>query len=218
MIARIWHGAVPASKGSEYLSLMRKIALPAYLATPGNRAAWCLHRAEGDAEHFQMLTFWDDVEAIKRFAGDDYIMAKYYDFDPGYLIEMEPHVLHYELFSDSSPDPSRPTEGPNAKGGNTIARVWRGVVPMEKAEAYFRYLNDFGFRDYRPHAGNRGTYLLRRREDARMHFLLLSFWESRQAIVAYAGADIAKAHYYDYDLECLIDPAPNVEHYEAYRD
>ena len=28
-----------------------------------------------------------------------------------------------------------------------------------------------------------------------MHFLLLSFWESSQAIVAYAGTDIAKAHY-----------------------
>jgi hypothetical protein len=48
-----------------------------------------------------------------------------------------------------------------------------------------------------------------------MHFLLLSFWESRQAIVTYAGADIAKAHYYAYDLECLIGPPLNVEHYEV---
>ena len=101
------------------------------------------------------------------------------------------------------------------RGGNTIARVWRGVVPIEKAEAYFRYLTDFGFRDYQTYAGNRGIHLLRRTEEARMHFLLLSFWESRQAIVAYAGADIAKAHYYAYDLECLIDPPLNVEHYEV---
>jgi hypothetical protein len=48
-----------------------------------------------------------------------------------------------------------------------------------------------------------------------VHFLLLSFWESRQAIVAYAGVDIAKPHYYAFDLECLIDPAPNVEHYDV---
>jgi hypothetical protein len=26
--------------------------------------------------HFEMLTFWEDVEAIKRFAGNDYEMAK----------------------------------------------------------------------------------------------------------------------------------------------
>lgn len=215
MIARIWHGMVPISKADEYLDLMRRIALPEYLATRGNRGAWCLHRTEADVTHFEMLTFWDDTEAIKRFAGDDYSMAKYYDFDSDYLIEMEPHVWHYEVYSDSSPDPSRPTDGRNVRGGNTIARVWRGVVPIEKAEAYFRYLTDFGFRDYQTYAGNRGIHLLRRTEEARMHFLLLSFWESRQAIVAYAGADIAKAHYYAYDLECLIDPPLNVEHYEV---
>jgi heme-degrading monooxygenase HmoA len=215
MIARIWHGAVPASKGSEYLSLMRRIALPEYLATQGNRGAWCLHRAEGDAKHFQMLTFWDDTAAIKRFAGDDYDMAKYYDFDSDYLMEMEPHVRHYEVYSDSSPDLFRPTHERSGEGGNTIARVWHGIVPIEKAEAYFRYLTDFGFRDYQTYVGNRGIHLLRRMEEARMHFLLLSFWESRQAIAAYAGADIAKAHYYPYDLECLIDPPLKVEHYEV---
>ena len=37
MIARIWHGMVSVSKGDEYLDLMRRIALPDYLATRGNR-------------------------------------------------------------------------------------------------------------------------------------------------------------------------------------
>jgi hypothetical protein len=50
-----------------------------------------------------MLTFWEDTEAIKRFAGDDYSMAKYYDFDSDYLIEMEARVRHYEIYSESSP-------------------------------------------------------------------------------------------------------------------
>jgi hypothetical protein len=99
MIARIWHGVVPASRGDEYLSLMRGIALPEYLATQGNRGAWCLQRTERELTHFEMLTFWDDVEAIKRFAGEEYEQAKYYDFDPKYLIEMEPLVRHYEVYS-----------------------------------------------------------------------------------------------------------------------
>jgi hypothetical protein len=99
MIARIWHGMVPASKSAAYLDLMQRIALPEYRATPGNRGAWCLRRAEGDVTHFEMLTFWDDADAIKRFAGDDYNLAKYYDFDSSYLIEMEPRVRHYELYS-----------------------------------------------------------------------------------------------------------------------
>jgi len=96
-----------------------------------------------------------------------------------------------------------------------IARIWHGVVPIEKAQAYLDYLAGFGFRDYQAYAGFRGAHLLHRTEEARMQVLLLSLWDSREAIVAYAGAEIERAHYYPYDLECLIDPAPNVQHYEV---
>jgi hypothetical protein len=98
MIARIWHGLVPVSKRDEYSDLIRGIALPDYLVVQGNRGAWCLCRNEGDVSHFETLTFWDDAEAIKRFAGDDYTLARYYDSDSNYLMEMEPRVRHYEIF------------------------------------------------------------------------------------------------------------------------
>jgi hypothetical protein len=49
-----------------------------------------------------MLTFWDDSDAIKRFAGDDFKMAKYYDFDSDYLIEKEAGVRHYGVSSLAS--------------------------------------------------------------------------------------------------------------------
>ena len=100
MIARIWHGAVPAAKGDDYLKRMRKVALPDYKSTPGNRGAFCIHRVEGDVAHFDMLTFWDDVDAIKRFAGNDFQMAKYYAFDRSFLIELEPRVRHYTIYED----------------------------------------------------------------------------------------------------------------------
>ena len=100
MIARLWHGAVPAAKAEAYLAHMRTVAIPDYKSTPGNLGAWCLHRPEGDIVHFQMLSFWPDIEAIKRFAGEDYEVAKYYDFDRDFLIELEPHVTHYTLHDD----------------------------------------------------------------------------------------------------------------------
>jgi hypothetical protein len=103
MIARIWHGMVPLSKADEYLKLMQTIAVPDYRATRGNRGAWCLHRSEGDVTHFEMLTFWDDSDAIKLFAGNDYSLAKYYDFDSDYLIEMEARVRHYDVYPETSP-------------------------------------------------------------------------------------------------------------------
>ena len=100
MIARRWHGRIPAQKADAYLKLMREVGIADYRATPGNKGAWCLHRTEGDVAHVEMLTFWEDEAAIRRFAGDDIGIAKYYDFDGDYLLEKEPHVLHFEVVDD----------------------------------------------------------------------------------------------------------------------
>lgn len=97
MIARRWHGMVPIEKAEAYLKLMKDVAIPDYGATEGNRGAWCLHRRDGDVVHVEMFTFWDDETAIRRFAGDDLLKAKYYDFDADYLIELEPEVTHLEV-------------------------------------------------------------------------------------------------------------------------
>jgi hypothetical protein len=96
MIARRWHGRVPADKADEYLKLMKDVGLPDYRSTPGNVAAWCLHRCEGDVVHVEMLTLWEDLDAIRRFAGDELTKAKYYGFDPDFLLEMEPDVTHFD--------------------------------------------------------------------------------------------------------------------------
>jgi heme-degrading monooxygenase HmoA len=102
MIARTWHGIVPIGKSDAYLNLMRTIALDDYRSIPGNRGAFVLHRIADGVAHFVMLTFWESRDAIKAFAGDDIEAAKYYDFDRDYLIELEPTVLHYEMFEAPS--------------------------------------------------------------------------------------------------------------------
>ena len=90
MVTRIWHGATPAAKSDEYLNLMRTVAIPDYRATPGNQGAYALRRIEGNTAHFLMVTFWESEEAIRAFAGDDIRVAKYYDFDKDFLLELEP--------------------------------------------------------------------------------------------------------------------------------
>ncbi len=98
MITRIWHGRTTAAKADEYLDLMRTVAIPEYRATPGNKGAYALRRIEDDVAHFLMLTFWESEDAIRAFAGDDTSVAKYYDFDKDFLLEMEPASTHYETF------------------------------------------------------------------------------------------------------------------------
>ena len=97
MIARRWHGRVPGEKASEYLQLMAEVGLPDYRSTRGNRGAWCLFRRDNGVVHVEMFTLWDDLSAIRRFAGDELAKAKYYDFDPDFLLEMEPEVVHFEV-------------------------------------------------------------------------------------------------------------------------
>ena len=98
-----------------------------------------------------------------------------------------------------------------------IARVWHGVVPIEKADGYGKYLadSDLGVRDYQRVPGNRGVCLMRRVEGDRVHFLLISMWDSREAVKGYAGPDVERAQYFPYDRECLLEPEPTVAHYEV---
>lgn len=96
MIVRQWHGRVPATRGEEYLGLMKSLAIPDYRKIEGNLGAFCLHRYVGDVLDVTMVSWWRDYAAITAFAGEDITVAKYYDFDAGFLLEMEPHVTHYE--------------------------------------------------------------------------------------------------------------------------
>jgi heme-degrading monooxygenase HmoA len=98
MITRIWHGRTYAAKSDEYLHLMRTVAIPDYRATPGNKGAYALRRIESDVAHFLMVTFWESEDAIRAFAGDTISVAKYYDFDKNFLLEMEPASTHYETY------------------------------------------------------------------------------------------------------------------------
>jgi heme-degrading monooxygenase HmoA len=98
MITRIWHGTTPTEKGDEYLRLMRTVAIPHYRSTAGNLGAYALRRIEGEIAHFLMVTFWESEESIRAFAGKDINVAKYYDFDKDFLLEMDPTSTHYETY------------------------------------------------------------------------------------------------------------------------
>ncbi len=99
MIARIWHGRTPTVKADAYLAFLRERALPDYKSTNGNCAAFVLARTEGDITHFITLTHWESLEAIEAFAGADISRAKYYPEDSDFLLEFEPGVQHFELYS-----------------------------------------------------------------------------------------------------------------------
>ena len=102
MIARIWHGRVPASKAESYREFVNKRAIPDYKSVPGNLNVFILERNEGEVTHFITLTFWKNFEVIKGFAGDDIEVPKYYPEDKNFLLEFEEKVVHYTVVGQSS--------------------------------------------------------------------------------------------------------------------
>jgi heme-degrading monooxygenase HmoA len=97
---------------------------------------------------------------------------------------------------------------------NMIARMWHGRTSVEKGEDYLRFLVQRAIPDYKSVPGNISVHILRRNEGGATHFLIVSTWESRKAIEAFAGEDIEVAKYYIEDADYLLEFEPNVVHYE----
>src|SRR5919108_4252112 len=96
-----------------------------------------------------------------------------------------------------------------------IARTWAGAVRAADADAYLDYLHATGLADYRATPGNRGLLALRRVNGDRAEFLLLTLWDSEEAIRRFAGDDIERAVFYPEDERFLVARDERVRHYEV---
>ena len=97
-----------------------------------------------------------------------------------------------------------------------IARIWHGAVPMEKAEQYLTLMRTVAIPDYQRVHGNKLALVLRRDEGDTAHFTTLTLWDSIESVKAFAGDDISRAKYYDFDASFLVELEPQVRHFEAY--
>jgi len=97
MIARIWHGAVPAEKQEAYRAYLAKTGIPDSRGTRGNRGVTVLERREDGVAHFVFISLWESEDAIRAFAGEPLEKARYYPDDAAFLLELEPTVTHYAV-------------------------------------------------------------------------------------------------------------------------
>lgn len=96
-----------------------------------------------------------------------------------------------------------------------IARRWTGRVPYSRSDEYLEYLQKTGLSDYAATPGHLGTQILRRTTGDVTEFELTTFWESTDAIRAFAGDDISVARYYPEDEDFLLEMNEHVEHWEV---
>ena len=100
MIARVWRGETRAENADRYADYLRRTGLADARATPGNRGVLITRRvADGRAE-FVFTSFWDSMEAIRGFAGDDVHRARYDPEDREMLLALPPDIGHFEVIAD----------------------------------------------------------------------------------------------------------------------
>ena len=191
MIARTRYGAMPVAAAQEYLQRVRTVGLRDYLKMDGNRGAFALERLDGDVTNLGLLSFWDSLESIEGYAGDDWFGAT---------------LQHHSVYAD------RLEVGNAAK----VARAWHGVVPLDKSDAYLELMRTIALGDYERVTGNQGAFVLHRTASDAAHFTMLTFWESLEAIARFAGRPIDRAKYYDFDPAYLLEMEPEVLHYDVY--
>jgi heme-degrading monooxygenase HmoA len=113
------------------------------------------------------------------------------------------------------PAPSSPDEPkePRRRPTPGIARVWHGRTPNARADEYGKYLGD-AIKKFRTIPGNLGYQMMRETVGVETHFMVISYWTSRDAIHAYAGVDIRKTRHLPRDAEFLIEPEQTVMNYD----
>jgi len=99
MISRTWHGRVLAEKADAYQTYLLQTGIADYRHTPGNQGVLVQRRIDGEVAHFTITTLWESFDAIKRFAGEQYELARYYPDDDAYLLERETYVVHADVLT-----------------------------------------------------------------------------------------------------------------------
>jgi heme-degrading monooxygenase HmoA len=100
-------------------------------------------------------------------------------------------------------------------GESMILRSWRGYGAVAEADAYPRHL----LQSVRPKleqlAGFRGLYLLRRRDQEEVEFLVLTLWDSMEAVHAFAGEQADQAVVEPEARAALVRFDRTVQHYDV---
>ncbi len=98
----------------------------------------------------------------------------------------------------------------------SIMRLWHGEVSLEKADDYERFMIERAAPDYSSVEGLLKLYFQRKNEKNKTHFLLITIWDSLEAIKNFTGDNPELAKYYPEDDNFLLEKEELVSMYEVF--
>ena len=100
MISRHWKGIAKPGEADNYVGHLTKDTFPKLSTIGGFVRASILRRAVEQGTEFLIVTDWESMEAIRRFAGEDAEIAVVPPVVQTMMVEYESHVRHYEFVAD----------------------------------------------------------------------------------------------------------------------
>src|SRR6476620_11930114 len=102
MIARIWHGYTNHENADAYEKLLGDEIFEGITNKniEGYKNIQLLRRSINDEVEFITIMFFESIEAVKKFAGDDYERAVVPDKARAFLKRFDEISQHYQLVSD----------------------------------------------------------------------------------------------------------------------
>jgi len=99
MICRVWRGWTTQANANAYECIVRGEVIPAIEARriPGFQHIDLMKRDLGDEVEFQTLMWFDSLEAIKAFVGEDYSVSHVPERARAVLKRFDSNAAHYEV-------------------------------------------------------------------------------------------------------------------------
>lgn len=97
MIARLWHGWTKPENADAYEELLRTRILPGIRRKPGCTEIHLFRREAGNEVEFVTLLFFDSLDAVKAFAGEQYEVAVVPPEAQRLLARFNPKSVHYSV-------------------------------------------------------------------------------------------------------------------------
>ena len=97
MIARMWHGWTKPADADAYENLLRNEMFPSMRRIHGFEGAYLLRRVAGEEVEFVTITLFTSLDAVRRFAGEDYETAVLHPQAAGLLSRYDAKSVHYEI-------------------------------------------------------------------------------------------------------------------------
>jgi len=106
MIVRKWRGWADNDRADGYLQHFAANVQAKLGTVRGYRKALVLTREEGEETEIVTMTFFDRLEDVKGFAGEQYDVAKVDPVAQGLLARYDKTVTHFEVAFELGPNAS----------------------------------------------------------------------------------------------------------------